>query len=172
MSEAPRGPKPFEPVVVRVGTPDDLDAMMQIAMMACEENGFVQPNPIKLLQAIYPALHQDGGIVGIVGEPGEQIEGAVLLMVGQNWYSDAPLLEERAIFIHPAFRRARGGRAARLCEFSKKVADQLGMTLTIGVLSDHRTSQKLKMYERVMGKPPSGAYWLYGGETGQPIAGE
>lgn len=152
---------------VRVGTPDDLDAMMQIAMMATEENGFVAPNPMKLLQAIWPALHQEHGIVGIIGEPGGRIEGAVLLSVGTNWYSDVPLLEERAIFIHPDFRAAKGGRAARLCEFSKKVADELQITLTIGVLSDHRTAGKLKMYQRIMGCPPSGAYWLYGATTGQ-----
>lgn len=149
---------------VRVGTLADLDEMMEIAMLACEENGFVDPNPQKLLAEIYPSLMQHFGICGIISSDGG-IEGAVLLRIGQVWYGDSPILEERAIFIHPDYRAAKGGRAARLCEFSKKVADNLGMPLTIGVLSNSRTEAKVRMYSRVMG-PPSGAYWIYGASTG------
>jgi len=44
----------------------------------------------------------------------------VLLRIGTMWYSDERVLEEKAIFIHPDFRSAKGGRARQLCEFSKK----------------------------------------------------
>lgn len=152
-------------LTVRVGTLNDLDEMMQLAMMATEENAFSAPNPQKLLYEIYPALNKEHGIVGIVGEPGGIIEGAVLLRVGSVWYSDMPLIEEKAIFVHPDFRAAKGGRARKLMEFSKKVADGLGLTLTIGVLSSERTEAKIRAYGRVFG-PPSGAYWLYGTTTG------
>lgn len=151
---------------VRVGTPGDIHEMMDIAMLACEENGFTQPNPGKLLNEIWAALNLHYGIIGIIsGDTG--IEGAVLLRVGEVWYGDNPILEERAIFIHPDFRAAKGGRAARLCEFSKWTSDQLGIPLTLGVLSNHRTEAKCRMYERIMGKP-SGAYWLYNANTGSP----
>ena len=56
-------------------------------------------------------------------------------------------------------------RARKLCEFSKMAAERLNMPLLIGVLSNHRTEGKVKLYERVFGKP-AGAYWLVGGETG------
>jgi hypothetical protein len=151
---------------VRVATLDDLHEIMQLALMACEENGLTAVNPQKLLAAIYPALMQEHGICGVIGTEFGDIEGVVLLSVGTLWYSDAPTLEEKAIFIHPDFRRSRGGRAARLCEFSKKVADHLGIPLTIGVFSSERTASKVKMYTRIMG-PPSGAYWIYGAVTGQ-----
>ena len=82
------------------------------------------------------------------------------------WYSDNPVLEEKAIFIHPDFRSAKGGRARQLCEFSKQVADSLGIPLIIGVLSNHRTEAKVRLYERQFGKP-SGAFFLYGAHTGQ-----
>jgi hypothetical protein len=52
-----------------------------------------------------------------------------------------------------------------LCDFSKKVSDELGMPLSIGVLSSDRTEGKVRMYERIFGKP-SGAYFLYGTRTG------
>lgn len=150
---------------VRIGTPEDVHPMMELALQACEENGFVDPNPQKLLAEIWPALNLDHGLVGIIQDGGGQLEGAILLRVGPMWYSDANVLEERAIFIHPDYRSAKGGRARRLCEFSKKTADTLGIPLMIGVLSNHRTEAKVRLYERQFGKP-SGAFFLYNAQTG------
>ncbi len=152
-------------IPVRVGTPEDIHRMMDIAVMATSENSFAALNKAKLLQEIWSALNLRHGVVGIIGNFNEVIEGAVLLRIGQVWYSDEPILEEKAIFIHPDYRSSKGGRAARLCEFSKKVSDELGIPLTIGVMSNHRTAAKVRMYTRIMG-PPSGAYWLYNTTTG------
>lgn len=151
---------------VWVGTPDDVEDIMDLALAACSENGFVQPNPLRLLREIWPALNRDRGIIGIVGVPGQKPHGAILLRIGNIWYSDDEILEERAVFIHPDYRSARGGRARKLCEFGKKVADELGIPLTIGVLSNERTEGKVRMYERIFGKP-AGAYFLYGVRTGE-----
>ena len=156
----------FDNFGVRIGTPDDVHPMMDLAMQACDENGFVDPNPQKLLSEIWPALNLDNGIVGIIQDEGGSLEGAILLRVGAMWYSDAQVVEERAIFVHPNFRSAKGGRAKRLCEFSKKVADTLSLPLMIGVLSNHRTAGKIRMYQRIFGEP-SGAFFLYGAKTGQ-----
>lgn len=154
-----------EDLVIRIGTPEDLDGMMEIAMMATDENGFLEPNPAKLAAEMWPALHQDHGIVGIIGPKDGRIEGAVLLRVGSMWYSDTPVVEEKAIFIHPEYRSAKGGRAKQLCEFSKKVADSLGVPLIIGILSNSRTEAKVRLYKRMFGEP-SGAFFLYGAKTG------
>ena len=151
---------------IRLATPEDMDELMAIAMMACEENGFLNPNPAKLAAEMWPALHQDHGLCAVIGKDGGIIEGLVLLRTGHMWYSDAQVIEEKAIFIHPDFRSAKGGRASKLCEFSKKVADTLEIPLIIGVLSNSRTSAKVRMYERQFG-PPSGAFFLYGAETGK-----
>lgn len=156
----------FDKFGVRIGTPDDVHPMMDLAMQACDENGFVDPNPQKLLAEIWPALNLENGIVGIIQDEGGSLEGAILLRVGAMWYSDAQVVEERAIFVHPNFRSAKGGRAKRLCEFSKKVADTLSLPLMIGVLSNHRTAGKIRMYQRIFGEP-SGAFFLYGAKTGQ-----
>jgi GNAT superfamily N-acetyltransferase len=150
---------------VRIGKPEDVHNLMDLAMKACEENGFSNPNPQKLLSEIWSALNLAHGIVGIIeGEDGI-IEGAVLLRIGPTWYSDDQVLEEKAIFIHPDYRSAKGGRARRLCEFTKQVADQLGIPLLIGVLSNHRTRGKVKLYERQFGEP-AGAFFLYNARTG------
>jgi hypothetical protein len=150
---------------IRVGTPADVHAIMDLALSACGENGFVNPNPQKLLGEIWPALNLDRGMVGIIGEENQKPEAAVLLRIGCMWYSEADVLEEKAIFVDPEYRSAKGGRARRLCEFSKQVSDKLGIPLIIGVLSNHRTEAKVKLYERQFGKP-SGAFFLYNAQTG------
>jgi hypothetical protein len=154
-----------EELGVRLGTPGDVDPMMDLAMQACDENGFVDPNPQKLLTEIWPALNLDNGLVGIIQDDGGVLEGAILLRIGNMWYSDEKVLEEKAIFIHPDYRNAKGGRARRLCEFSKQVATTLELPLIIGVLSNHRTEAKVRLYERQFGKP-TGAFFLYNARTG------
>lgn len=154
-----------EELNVRIGTPEDVHGMMDLAMSACDENGFLSPNPQLLLKEIWSGLNLDKGIVGIIGDPGSQLEGAILLRIGNMWYSDHEVLEEKAVFIHPDYRSAKGGRASRLCEFSKKAADKLGMPLIIGILSNQRTEAKVRMYQRKFGAP-SGAFFLYNARTG------
>lgn len=155
-------------VEVRIGTEADIDEMMDLAFQCIEENGLSHPNQMKVLQEMYAALCRDHGLVGIIGKPGEQIEGAVLLRMGAQWYSDDKIIEEKAIFVHPDYRSAKGGRASRLCEFSKQVADALGLPLVIGILSSERAAGKVKMYSRHFGEP-TGAYWIYGASTGQRV---
>lgn len=152
-------------ITVRVGTLDDLDGMMDLALRASHENGFVNPSPQKLLEAIYPSLELKGGVVGIIGQPGERIEGAILLRLGPTWYSEDCILDERAVFVDPEFRAAKGGRARRLIEFAKEYSSQLGIPLSVGVLSSHRTKGKIALYERELG-PASGIYFLWGAKTG------
>lgn len=153
-----------EEIKIRIGTPDDIDAMMNLAMMATDENSFVDPEPAKLLNDMWPALNNDHGLVGIIGEPGGQIEAAILLRTGKMWYSDKDVLEEKAIFVHPDYRSAKGGRAGKLCDFAKDVADSLGIPLIIGVLSNTRTEAKVRLYKRKFGEP-AGAFFLYGAKT-------
>lgn len=155
------------PIKVRLATPDEVDAVMEVAMLATEENGFMKPNPKRMLQEIWSALNLNHGVVGAIGEPGGVIEAAVLLRIGPMWYGDENdlVLEEKAVFTHPAYRSAKGGRASRLIEFSKSYSDSLGLPLIIGVLSHARTRAKVRLYERHFGEP-SGAFFLYNAHTG------
>jgi hypothetical protein len=154
-----------EDLGVRIGEPEDVHPMMDMALKACDENGFVDPNPQKLLAEIWPALNLDNGLIGIIQGENGKLEAAILLRITTMWYSDAQVLEERAIFVDPECRSAKGGRARRLCEFSKRAAAELGLPLLIGVLSNHRTEAKVRLYERQFGKP-SGAFFLYNAQTG------
>jgi len=157
----------LEEVKVRVGTPEDLDACMGLFVRANEENGIDVLDQYKLFQIVWPSLHCDGGVIGIIGEPGAEPEGVVLLRIEPLWYSNSPVVAEKIVFVHPEYRSAKGGRAAKLCAFSKQVSDELDMPLVVGIVSNERTKGKIKMYERMLG-PAVGAYFLYNGKTGLP----
>jgi hypothetical protein len=158
-------------LTIWIAGPDDLDEVMNLAMLACEDNALTNPNPIKLLQDIWPALNRENGLRAAIGEPGGKMEGIILLRISEMWYSDDLILDEKAIFIHPDYRQAAGGRARRLAAFAKKTSDTLGIPLVIGVLSNQRTAAKVRMYSREFG-PPSGAYWIYNGSTGSGTMSE
>jgi hypothetical protein len=151
---------------IRLGMPEDFKEVMELCELATEENGFVNPNMDKVAQEIWAGLNQNYGVIGLVGKPGEKIEAGILIRVGNMWYSDGFVAEEKAIFVHPDYRSAKGLRAQALCNFSKKFADDLGIPLMIGVLSNQRTKSKIRLYERIFGEQ-AGAYFLYGAKTGK-----
>lgn len=158
-----------EDLKIRLATPRDEMPLLDLALRAWEENGIKNVDPEKMLGMIRPALYLWQGLCGIIGD--DKIEGAVLLRISQLWYSDDWILEEKAIFVDPEYRSAKGGRARKLCEFSKRVADELNIPLLIGVLSNTRTEAKVRLYERQFG-PPAGAFFLYNAQTGHEIAAE
>lgn len=149
---------------IRLATTEDMAEVMKLAVTACQENGFLNASTELLAREIWPALCQDHGLCPVIGPPTGEIEGLALLRIGKMWYSEATVVEEKAIFVYPEFRAAKGGRARRLCEYSKHVADTLNLPLLIGILSNTRTEGKVRMYKRIFGEP-AGAFFLYGART-------
>jgi N-acetylglutamate synthase-like GNAT family acetyltransferase len=150
---------------VRVATPKDFEGVMALAAQVSRENGIFEPTLEMVASDIWAALNHDHGIIGVIGPMGGILEGFVLLRIGNTWYSQSEIIEEKTVFVSPKFRSAKGGRARKLCEFSKKVADELELPLLIGILSNQRTKGKVEMYKRVFGDP-AGAFFLYGAHTG------
>lgn len=155
----------MDEVVVRTGVEADFDAVMQLLLKAAMENAVVPPNIEKFAEVVWGAIVRKTGICGVIGPVGGRLEGAVLLSMGEMWYSRELILEEKIIFVDPEFRSAKGGRARKLAEFAKLTAKELDLPLAIGVLSSSRTEAKIRLYERVFGKP-AGVYFLYGAKTG------
>jgi hypothetical protein len=155
----------YDDLKLRLGTPEDMREVMDLAIAAAKENALLTANQMLLVQAIWPALNQSHGLVGCIGKEGGEIEGMVVLNIGTLFYSDEMCVEERVVFVKPEHRAAKGGRARKLLEFSQSVAAQLGLPLLIGVLSSEHTKQKVELYRRVFGEP-SGSFWVVGRKTG------
>lgn len=161
----------YDDLQIRLGTPGDMREVMDLAIAAAKENGLVNASQVLLAKTVWPALNQDHGLVGCIhSKNGTEIEGMVVLNVGTLFYSDQPCLEEKVVFVKPEYRAAKGGRARKLCEFSKSAADNLGLPLIIGVFSSVETQAKISLYKRIFGEP-AGLYFLYGGKTGKKKVG-
>ena len=52
----------IDDISVRVATEEDLKAVMDLAIQAAEENGFLNASVPRLLNEVWPALHQDNGL--------------------------------------------------------------------------------------------------------------
>lgn len=150
---------------IRLATTADMDEVMRLAYMACEDNGFLDYSPELLAKEIYPALIQDHGLFAVIGPPQGAIEGFVLLRIGTMFYSTQKCLEEKCLWVHPDHRSAGGGRAKKLIDFTKKAADRLGLPLIIGIMTSKRTASKVRLYQREFGEP-AGAFFLYGAKCG------
>jgi GNAT superfamily N-acetyltransferase len=156
-----------EDIHVRVAGPEDFDGIMALATLLNKENSVFPMNEEKVREAVIPVLFRDGGIMGVIGTP-DKIEGLVFLRIVTQWYSDGAFLEEMAVYVHPDYRSAKGGRARKLVEFAKKVSEELKMPLMIGVLSNSQTDAKVRLYERQLGTP-AGSFFLYGVKTGELV---
>jgi len=154
---------------IRIGTKEDTHQVMKLALMIHDEIGVTELSPEKVLQEVYPALCLDRGLVGVVENDDGEIVGAVLIKMVNLFYSDETILEERGMFLRPDYRTAKNGvakgLASRLCEFCKKVSDDLGMPLRVSVENDVRTQGKIRLFERQFGKP-TGALFLYKPNSG------
>jgi hypothetical protein len=160
----------YDGLQLRLGTPEDVHEVMKLAIAAAEENGLVNASAELLLRTVWPCLNGDHGLVGCIGKRGgSEIEGMVVLNIGTLFYSPEPALEEKVVYVRPEFRNATGGRARKLCEFSKSAADKLQLPLIIGVFSSTSTRAKCDLYRRIFGEP-AGLYFLYGGATGKTAA--
>ena len=154
-----------EDLTIRLATQEDSEEVLKASVRACEDNGFLDFNPLLLFNEVWPALHQDHGLFATIGPANGEIQGFVFLKIGTLFYSETKCLEEKCLWVAPEYRTAKGGRAKRLLEFTKKTADTLQLPLVIGIFSTIRAEGKIKLYERMFGKP-AGAFFLYGAQCG------
>lgn len=148
---------------VRVATTDDLEEILSMCRDLHAENGLMSLDEGKVQQAVIDSLTGRDGIFGVVGR--NPVEGMIMLGLRQYWYAkDGDVhLEEMLNYVREPFRRSRN--AIALIEFAKTTALKLGVPLLIGIVSNTRTEQKIKLYQRRLGKP-AGGYFLWNGRTG------
>jgi len=147
---------------VRLAVQSDEEDIMVLCRLLHKENGLWTLNEQKVRHMLRRAWRKEFAIVGIVGKPGA-LEGMILLVLDQPWYSDDWMLEEMLNYVHPEHRKS--GHAKRLVEFAKKTSEGLGIPLMIGIISNERTEAKVKLYQRQLGSP-AGAFFVYGARTG------
>jgi hypothetical protein len=149
---------------VRLAKPEDEEEIFAICNLLHEENGLFHMDEEKVRARIRECTGQRGGIIGVIGDPGE-VEAIICLVLNQFWYTNEWSLDEQFAYVLPNHRRS--ANAKELIVFAKACAQELKLPLVIGVLSNERTEAKVRLYERQLGAP-AGAYFLVGTQTGQP----
>lgn len=149
------------PASVRVATHADERAIFDLFMMAAQENAMAPVCEAKVVEAIQTATNRRGAIIGVIDGDRNDLAGAVGLIMAPFWYSAQWHCEELLNFVHPDYRQGERKCAKHLLEFAKWWADQLGMSLLMGVLSHKRTEGKVRLYRRSL--PFAGALFLYRG---------
>ena len=145
---------------VRAATAEDEVELMGLCRMLWEENGILAMDEDRVRAVLHGAFNKRG-FIGVIGEPGK-IEAMIFLVLSQFWYSQEWLLEELLNYCHPDYRRS--GNAKHLIAYAKKCSDELGIPLFMGIISNDRTEQKVRLYQRQLAKP-RGAFFIYGDKS-------
>lgn len=148
---------------IRTATQSDLPDLLSLCKELYEENGLTGVDWRLVGDLLSRATSGDGAVLGVIGSPGA-IEGAIYLQISHTWYSKEPHLEELFSYVRPQFRRSINAKV--LIEFAKKCSEQLKIPLLIGIISNHRTEQKIRLYRRQLGEQ-AGAFFLFNGHTGK-----
>lgn len=139
------------PTNVRFACAADEDEIMRLMCEAFTEQPIFPLNEHKMRETIRACtkenLNARRGMVAVVeGEKG--LEGYLIAVFAQYWYSDSYHLEELSNFVHPDHRHAWKGHARNLIEFAKWFSEFCDVPLILGVFSTQRLKGKVRLYER------------------------
>lgn len=143
---------------VRLATREDEPECLRLLHMMHAEGGMLPLDIERAREWFGLAFDKKGGIFGVIGEPGD-IRGMIYIFMARYWYTKVYHLEEVFNFVRPDQRQT--STAKDLIEFAKGCAIQSDMILVIGVLTNHRTHEKIRLYRRLLGMVPSGAFFAY-----------
>ena len=141
---------------VRLATLADKDNLLKLCSMLHSENALFPMDEQLVSDKLDHALKAQGGIVGVIGSP-DDLEACIYVELAKFWYTKYYHLEEFWSFVRPDKRQSN--HAKNLISFAKKTADRLKLPLVIGIVSNHRTEAKCRLYQRQL--PKAGEYFLY-----------
>lgn len=157
------------PSVVRLATPEDSMEIWRLFLQAHNENSLFPLAPEKVQYLMNRVLYPDSiplgdmgprGIIGVIGPVGA-LEALVFLLIGQFWYSNDRHLEELIVYVDPAYRNNRSTQrpedrtsyhAQVIIQWMKDQVELTGLPLMTGVMSNHRTAAKVRLYSRMLPK--------------------
>lgn len=142
---------------VRMAQPEDRQPLWELMLTLHGENGLFSVSPGKVDAMLDKFYERRGALIGAIGDVGAPV-AAIYLEIEQPVYSDDWVLWEQFNFVHPDHRRSP--YATMLIDYGKRCADELRLPLMIGILSNHRTEAKMRLYDRVLHR--AGGYYVYG----------
>jgi hypothetical protein len=142
---------------VRTAVSTDEEELMVMCRMLHEENGLFPMSEDRVRRVLRMAFDGLGGVLGVIGNPGK-IEAMIYMLISQIWHSDEWHLDELFSYCRPEYRKSNN--AKRLIQFAKDCSDELHLPLVIGIISNTRTEEKIRLYQRQLSKP-NGCFFVY-----------
>lgn len=149
---------------LRIAGPQDFNELMRLIHLLHDENGQHELSVEKSASVIWRGVTRQQAIVGVIG-PSHDIKAVIYLEICPIYYSESVQLLELFNFVRPDSRRS--DFAKRMILFAKKCADETGLDLTIGVISDTRLEAKARLYERLL--PKGGVFFIYPGRKAESV---
>jgi hypothetical protein len=152
------------PSIVRLATPADSQEVWRLFLQAHKENSLFPLAADKVQWLMSRILRPESipdddagprGVIGVIG-PAGALEGLVFLLIGQFWYSHEKHLEELIVFTDPECRKSSHAQA--LVQWMKDQVKITGLPLLTGIMSNHRTEAKVRLYSRML--PKVGAFFF------------
>lgn len=146
------------PEKVRIATVADEPEIMNLLSMMHAEGGIMPLDQMEASAMFHRAFNRQGGILGVIGEPGD-IKAMIYLLISKFWYTKQYHLEELFNFVRPDKRfkpdikTPQHNYGRQMIQFAKSCSDEIGLPLTIGVLTNIRMEGKVRMYRRELGVP-------------------
>lgn len=153
---------------VRIAGAADEEEIMAMCRRLHSENGMFPMDDEKVRSILQKAFNRDGGILGVIGNPGN-IEAAIYMMISTFWYSNETHLEELFSYVLPENRKSTN--ALDLVEFAKWCSDYSKFKLVIGIQSNDQTMAKVRLYRRRLGEP-IGAFFFHIPEQSGTVNGD
>lgn len=145
------------PNPIRFAVPQDARQLLDLTRLVHAESGIFPLSEAKVMHEIEASIRQQNGVIGVIGAVGAPV-GAAWLIAIEEWYTEAPAIVERYVFVHPDHRNSTHARD--LLEWAKAMSDRLG-PLLIGVINNNtRAPAKLRFYRSRFGEP-TGFFFAY-----------
>jgi hypothetical protein len=156
--------------IVRPAVPDDERQIWVLLRQMWNENGLFPLSEPKVQYYLDRVLHPEiipfgdtgpRGIIGVIGAP-SYLEGVIMLVLGQVWYSDTISLQDCVNFVREDCRQS--SHAKELIAYSKRMTDEIrkadpDFQMMVGVVSTKRTAAKVRLYRRQLAEV--GAFFVY-----------
>lgn len=141
---------------VRKADRSDAPELMAMCRELHTENGIFSMSDQKVWSYLEKAFNRQGAVIGVIGTT--HLEASICMIISNFWYSEDWHVEELWNFVRPQHRKT--DNAKELIAFGQRCADEIGIPLVIGVMSNERTEAKVRLYRRKLGEP-SGAFFVY-----------
>lgn len=151
--------------MVRIASMRDYQEVLRLFLQSHVENGLFPMSPAKLhwlmARLLMPeAIPEDDaglrGIIGVIGREGA-LEAICGLCITDLWYSDQKHLADFLVFVDHEYRTT--DHAKTLIKWMKNQSDIIGLPLMSGVVANHRTEAKCRLFRRM--SPKVGELFLY-----------